>query len=66
MLHFAISFQITAPLKRNLEYPVFALADGKRIEVEDEAYHPDKNSRYPHLNEHYVDDGDDDNDYILL
>lgn len=58
--------EITAPLKRNLEYPVFALADGKRIDVEDDICFPSEKRVYPPLRDLYADDGDDDNDYILL
>lgn len=56
-------FQITAPLKRNLEYPVFALADGKRTEVEDDICEPSDKRIHP-LSDSFPDD--EDNDYILL
>ncbi|XP_035211627.1 cysteine protease ATG4C-like [Stegodyphus dumicola] len=64
--HFVTKFsEITAPLKKNLDYPVFALADGKRSEIEEvDAQRIHERSSFSHSNNKSLDEVDE--DYILL
>ncbi|XP_071043438.1 cysteine protease ATG4D [Parasteatoda tepidariorum] len=54
--------EITAPLKRNLDYPVFALVEGRRADVEE----VDSFNAYSRSNFSNVHNSSCDEDYILL
>ncbi|XP_054722020.1 cysteine protease ATG4D-like [Uloborus diversus] len=56
--------EITAPMKRNLDYPVFALADGKRSEVEENSLQ--SQGKFIFSQNSNDSSKDDDDDYILL
>ncbi|GFT40719.1 cysteine protease ATG4D [Nephila pilipes] len=61
--HFVEKFsEITAPMKRNLDYPVFALAEGKRVDVEE----PDTPCGYARSSVSRNSSKIDEDDYILL
>ncbi|GFY76838.1 cysteine protease ATG4D [Trichonephila inaurata madagascariensis] len=60
--HFVEKFsEITAPMKKNLDYPVFALAEGKRVDIEE----PDTPCGYARSSMSRNSKIDED-DYILL
>ncbi|CAL1267722.1 unnamed protein product [Larinioides sclopetarius] len=61
--HFVEKFsEITAPMKRNLDYPVFALAEGKRVDVEE----VDTSCGYARSSLSHTNSRTDEDDYILL
>ncbi|KAF8791261.1 Cysteine protease ATG4B like protein [Argiope bruennichi] len=61
--HFVEKFsEITAPMKMNLDYPVFALAEGKRVHVEE----VDTPCGYARSSLSHTNSRTDEDDYILL